>query len=64
MTLEQEVEIMRYETELARVTAAKQEMNLKVKERELDIKRLGDNIVIQDKRIAEIYKILSNLKGE
>jgi len=42
------------ELELAKVTCGKQEMELKILEREEDIKRLKENIKVQEQRIEEL----------
>jgi hypothetical protein len=46
--------------EMARVSLAKQELELKIEEKQDEIRRLHDAIAIQDKRIAELQKELDN----
>jgi hypothetical protein len=45
--------------EKMRVECAKAEMELRIEEREDEIKRLRENIIIQDKRIAELDEELN-----
>lgn len=53
------IEKKRKELELARVTTAKMDLEFKILEREEEIKRLMDNITIQDQRISELKEELS-----
>lgn len=50
------------ELEMMRVSLAKQEMELRIEERMEEIKRLRDNIKIQDDKIEELKLELETIK--
>jgi hypothetical protein len=52
------LEIKKKKLELAKVMCAKQELELKILEREEEILRLMDNIKVQDKKIEELKQEL------
>jgi hypothetical protein len=54
--MQSEIEKRRKKLELARVIYAKEEMELKIMEREADIERIKENIKLQDKKIKELEK--------
>lgn len=56
------IEILRLHVEMSRVSAAKNEMLLIIRERQDEIERLKGNILIQDKRLNEISGLIK--KGE
>ena len=58
-----ELEIARMELEMVNVEAAKKGMEFKIKERELDIKRILGHIDVQNKRVEEIKVKIHELKG-
>lgn len=47
-----------------KVDCAKQEMELRIFEKEEEISRLKENIKNQDKRINELNEAIESLKGE
>lgn len=53
-----ELEKKKKQLELARVSLAKQELELKIEERLDEIQRLRDAIVLQDKKINELSQEL------
>ena len=56
------LELKKAELELAKVTCAKMEMELKIEEAHEAIKRLEDNIQNQLKRMAELEVRIQELK--
>jgi hypothetical protein len=53
-----ELEKKKKQLELARVSLAKQELELKIEEKMDEIRRLEEAILVQDKRIDELTKEL------
>ena len=58
------LEIAKKKLELSKVKCAKEEMELKIFEREEEISRLQENIELQNKRIAELQDAIKGTKGE
>jgi hypothetical protein len=56
------IEILRLHVEMSRVSSAKNEMLLLIRERQDEIDRLKANILVQDKRINELSGLIK--KGE
>lgn len=48
------IETLKIKAELLRVQAAKAEMELHIEERKMEINRLSENMVNQDKKIKEL----------
>lgn len=49
-----DLDMMKKKLELSKVKCGKEEMEYRILEREADIKRLKDSIIIQDTRINEL----------
>jgi hypothetical protein len=58
------LELKKMQLERMKVECAKQEMELRIFEREEEIQRLRDNIKLQDKRINELTDAIESIKGE
>jgi hypothetical protein len=58
------LDIKRKEVELMRVKVAKNEMELRIAEREDEIKRLKENIAVQEASESKLILELKTLKGE
>lgn len=57
-------ELKKKELEIKRVELAKEEMEFRIMDFQEQIKRLKDNILIQDKKINELKEERNALKGE
>jgi LPS O-antigen subunit length determinant protein (WzzB/FepE family) len=58
------LELKKMQLERMKVDCAKQEMELRIFEKEEEISRLKENIKNQDKRINELNEAIESLKGE
>lgn len=56
------IELKKLEVELARVSTAKLEMELRIEERQLEIANLQKNMAIQDARVDELNEMIKKLK--
>lgn len=58
-----QIEQKKLETELLKVTASRSEMELRLMEREAELQRLRDNLVVQQEKEAELQARLDELKS-
>lgn len=56
------LDLKKKELELMKVNCAKAEMQMKIFEAHENIKRLEENIIVQDDRIKELEKEINELK--
>ena len=62
LTDEQNLELMKLESEHARVHGAKMEMLYIIAQREAEIKKIRVSVIAQDKRLAELTIPINKLK--
>lgn len=60
---ENKLELMRLESEHARVYGAKVEMLYIIAQREAEIKRISLSVAVQDKRLLELTNLIAKIKG-
>jgi hypothetical protein len=58
------IEIKRAQAELARVSSAKLDLELKIEERMEEIKRIEDHIKVQEAKELELLQRIEDLKAE
>lgn len=58
------LELAKKEMELKRVILAKEEMHLKILERQEDIERIEKSIVVQEEKIVELKELLAEIRKE
>ena len=58
------IEIKKVQLELMRVQSARMEMELKIDERQEEIKRIQDHIKVQEIKEVELMKALADLKAQ
>jgi len=63
LTDEQNLEVMKLESEHARVYGAKLEMAYIIAQREAEIKRIRVSIEAQEKRLVELIGLVAKIKG-
>jgi hypothetical protein len=56
------LEMKKLEVEIMKVSAAREEQTMRIMEKEFEIERIRENIVLQEKHIEKIKKDLSDLK--
>ena len=64
MNEDNDLELLRLESERARVYGAKLEMAYVIAQREAEIKRINVSINVQEKRLLELDVLISKLKEE
>lgn len=60
---EQSLEVMKLESESARVYGAKMEMLYVAAQREAEIKKIRLSVATQEKRLLELTALISKIKG-
>ena len=58
------IEEKRIHLRISKAKAAKDELELQIMEREVEIQRIRDHLVLQDKVIAEANKELESIKNQ
>lgn len=56
------LEMKKLEVEIMKVSAAREEQTMRIMEKEFEIERIRENIVLQEKHIEKIKKDLSDLR--
>ena len=62
LTDEQNLELMKLESEHARVHGAKMEMLYVIAQREAEIRKIRTSVAAQDKRLSELTVLINKLK--
>jgi len=61
---DKKLEMLRLQSEHARVYGSRMDMLYKIAQDEAEIKRLNDNIAIQDKRLADLEEMMKKISSE